>query len=634
MLNLSTTENTKKHKKMLVIAEKPSVGRDIARVLKCGVKGDGFLSSETHIVSWAIGHLAELCEPDDYEPAYKKWRTSDLPIIPQELRLKPSERTKAQFNILKKLMNDPATGRLICATDSGREGELIFRYIYRLTGCTKPFDRLWISSMTDAAIREGLAKVKPGVEYDALYSSAKCRSEADWLVGINASRAYTLRYNTLLSIGRVQTPTLAIIVARQKEIDAFVPSDYYEILAEINAGNINFRAKWQDKKDGETKITDKTRADGIMAMLTPAPAFAAVLSAETEEKQKPPPLLYDLTELQRDANKKYGYTAQKTLDTAQELYEKRKLITYPRTDSRYLSHDLVPKLNKTITKLNMDERYKPFAARLLALEKLPVTKRIVDDSKVSDHHAIIPTDAGTLNVSALTEQEANIFDLIARRFMAVFYPNYVYNSMTVVTDIGGESFISRGKSVIAVGWTELYKDDKDVKNQDEDDNPELPALKAGDKAGVNKIALDKKKTKPPVPYTESSLLSAMEHAGRFVEDEALKESLKDSGLGTPATRAAIIERLIKVGYIRRRGKALVPNEKGVLLIDAVPAELKSPETTGKWEKGLVSIAGRKMDAGRFMESIGRYVRYIVEQARTAAPNISFPIEERNWAKKK
>ena len=610
--------------KILVIAEKPSVGRDIARVLGCKVKGDGFLSSDSYVVSWAIGHLVTLCEPEDYDAAYKKWRAEALPIIPESIMLKPLTNTKKQFDLLKRLMNHAGTDKIICATDSGREGELIFRYIYSLAGCKKPFDRLWISSMTDAAIKEGFARLRPGSDYDPLYRSAKCRSEADWLVGINASRAYTLRYNALLSIGRVQTPTLGIIVARQKEIDAFVSSEYYEINAVLRAKDMEFASKWTDLAPDTpvTKITDKERADSIMAVLKGA-TQGLIIAAESEEQKRPPPLLYDLTELQRDANKKLGLTAQKTLDIAQELYEKRKLITYPRTDSRYLSAALVPKLQKTLAKISTHEAYAPFAQHLLDMDKLPVTKRIVDDAKIKDHHAIIPTDTGNLNMSALSAGEAGVFNLIAQRFMAAFYPAYVYNALSITTDIAGETFVSKGKSVTAAGWTAIYGGDDDK----EDDNP-LPALAAGDAADVLKVAPEKKKTKPPVPYTESALLSAMEHAGRFVEDEALREQLKESGLGTAATRAAVIERLIKVGYIRRKGKALLPNEKGMLLIDAVPAELKSPETTGKWEKGLNSIAGETMEDSRFMASIGRYVRYIVESARFKNPDINFPEEDR------
>ncbi|MCL2407813.1 MAG: DNA topoisomerase 3 [Defluviitaleaceae bacterium] len=625
--------------KTLIITEKPSVGRDIARVLKCSGRGEGYLFSNTHVISWAIGHLAELAEPDDYNEAYKKWRMADLPIIPSPLQIRASARTKDQFNLLKKLMNDAETERIICATDSGREGELIFRYIYTLAGCVKPFDRLWISSMTDEAICAGFANLRPGVEYDNLYQSAKCRSEADWLVGINASRAYTLRYNALLSVGRVQTPTLALIVARQKEIDSFVPEEYYEITAALNALDIDFTAKYFDPaNNNETKIKAAEQAAAVMKSLTPKPASAMLKSAESEEKQKPPPLLYDLTELQRDANRKFGYSAQKTLDIAQSLYEKRKAITYPRTDSRYLSKDIEPKFPRVLKKLCSYEPLKPYAEQLLALpDGLTVTKRIVDDTKVTDHHAIIPTDTGLLNVSAFTAEEANIFDLVARRFVSVFYPNYIYNSNTLVFDIANHGFIAKGTTVVRLGWMELATDSTDDTDKadkaDKSDNATLPNLTAGDSADVKKIAKQPKKTRPPSPYTESTLLSAMEHAGRFVEDEVIKESLKDSGLGTPATRASIIERLIKVGYVRRKGKSLVPEEKGVLLVSVVPPEMKSAETTGKWEKGLVSVAGGEMTAERFMGSICKYVHHIVNCARTASSGVKFPVDENRFKKK-
>ncbi|MDR1705355.1 MAG: DNA topoisomerase III [Clostridiales bacterium] len=611
--------------KTLVIAEKPSVARDIARALGCGGKAEGYIQSDNYIVSWAIGHLLTLYEPEDYDPELKKWRAERLPILPDTIKIKPLPKTKAQLGVLKKLMNSPDVERIICATDSGREGELIFRYIYQYAGCKKPFDRLWISSMTDAAIKEGFSRLLPGTDYDALFRSARCRSEADWLVGINASRAYTLRYNALLSIGRVQTPTLAIISQRQKEIDAFVPQDYFEIAARLYAKAVEFKAKWFNPADNETKITDKAKAEAILNAALNPPAPAKVLTAEAEEKRQPPPLLYDLTELQREANRKFGYSAQKTLETAQSLYEKRKLITYPRTDSRYLSADIIPKLSGTLTKLSAV--YGAFTERLLALDKLPVNKRIVDDSKVTDHHAIIPTDTGKLDISGLSPGEAAVFGLVAKRFIAVFYPYYVYNALSIVSAVNGQRFISKGSAVVDWGWMALYKDDRDTK-KDEDENPVLPALSPGDEAEVREIKLEAKKTKPPPHYTEASLLSAMEHAGRFVDDEELKERLKDSGLGTPATRASIIERLLQVDYIKRSGKALIPTEKGMKLIEAVPPELKSPETTGKWEKGLSSIAASTMDPQRFMASIERYVRYIVEQsqaqAKTGAPEITFP----------
>lgn len=619
--------------KILVVAEKPSVGRDIGRVLGCREKGDGCVFSDRYVVSWAIGHLVTLCEPEDYDEGYKKWRMEALPIMPETLKTKVYPKTKPQYNILKKLMNAPEVDSIICATDSGREGELIFRYIYSQSGCRKPFDRLWISSMTDAAIKEGFASLKPGAEYDNLYQSAKCRSEADWLVGINASRAYTLRYNALLSVGRVQTPTLAIIVAKQREIDSFVPVDYFEVTAKLSAKNTDFKGKWFDLASGETRIMDKNRAEAILNITKAPPPFGTVLSVETEEKRQPPPQLYDLTELQRDANRKFGYTAQKTLDIAQELYEKRKLITYPRTDSRYLSHDIVPKFKKILTKLSGSDVFNPWAAKLSGLDKLPVSGRFVNDAKVTDHHAIIPTDTGTLSMEALTTGETAVFSLVAKRFMAVFMPNYVYDSTKVVTDIHGEPFLSKGTVVKEEGWMELYRGDKDMKKTDEDDNPGLPDLTAGGSVDVKGVSMEQKKTKPPSPYTEASLLSAMENAGKFVEDEELKERLKESGLGTAATRASIIERLIKVGYVHRKGKSLIPDEKGIKLIDAVPAELKTPETTGKWEKGLSAVAAGAMAAERFMGSIQRYVNYIIQEAKTNSPDILFP-EEKKSSKKR
>jgi len=621
--------------KTLVIAEKPSVGRDIARVLNCTQKGDGFVASDTYIVSWAVGHLVTLFEPEDYDEKYKKWRMDTLPIIPSAIKLKGITQTKKQLLILKKLMNDAGTDDLICATDSGREGELIFRYIYDIVKCKKPFRRLWISSMTDKAISDGFAGLADGAAYDNLYASAKCRSEADWLVGMNATRAFTIKYDRLLSVGRVQTPTLAIIVERQREIDAFVANDYWEVTAFFE----QYKGKWFDPaKENETKLDSAEKADEIAAKTKGKPG--AVLSVENEEKRIPPPLLYDLTELQRECNRKFGYPASKTLSIAQDLYEKRKMITYPRTDSRYVSDDMIGKLKNTAKKLEALESYAAAAAYVNGLEQLPVTKRIVDNSKVTDHHAIIPTD-GRLNPSALTAEERNVFDLIARRFLAVFHPYYVYNVTKVVTVVEQEHFLSKGTTVLQLGWQALYKDDvpekpakgKKKKTDDEEEEDEaLPPLAVGDAVTAVDVVPQKKSTKPPKPYTEASLLSAMENAGRFIEDEELREKMKDSGLGTPATRAAIIERLLQVEYIERRGKTLVPTEKGVKLIAVVPSELKSPLTTGKWERGLSSIAKGDMGSEKFMGSITRYTHYIIQQAAAADAGITFPADKRRGAR--
>ncbi|MCD8238697.1 MAG: DNA topoisomerase III [Clostridiales bacterium] len=585
--------------KSLIIAEKPSVGRDIAKVIGCTGKGEGFLFNENYIVSWAFGHLVTLYDPEDYDESLKRWKRETLPIIPQEIKLKAVKDGKKQLNVLKKLMNDKEVDRLICATDAGREGELIFRYIYAFLKCKKPFSRLWISSMTDKAIKDGFSALKDGSEYNNLYLSAKCRSEADWLVGINASRAFTLKYNVLLSIGRVQTPTLAIICQRQKEIDAFVPQDYYEVTADFGTYSglyIN---------NNETKIKTIDEANQIIKETQGKEGF--VKSVKNEEKKQAPPLLYDLTELQRDANSKFGFTAQKTLSLAQALYEKRKMITYPRTDSRHLSDDMIPKITATLKQLSMTENYGDASSYVLSLPKLPVNKRIIDNSKVTDHHAIIPTD-GSLRPHLLSPDEFKVFDLVARRFMQVFYPSYVYSTTSIITEVNSHAFITKGTTVINPGWTALNV--TGTKKEKKEDI--LPNVKEGDPETAQKVTKKKKQTKPPSPYTEAALLSAMENAGRFVEDEVLKEQLKENGLGTPATRAGIIERLITVKYITRKGKSLIPTEKGMKLIEVCPKELKSPETTGRWEKGLVSVSKGKMTPDRFMESIKRYVCFLAE----------------------
>lgn len=601
----------------LIIAEKPSVARDIARVLKCTRKGDGFLYNDEYVISWAVGHLVTLCEPEDYDSHLKKWDIQSLPIIPEHIKIKAIKNTKKQFDILKKLMEQSKISGLICATDSGREGELIFRYIYDLAGSNKPFKRLWISSMTDAAIKEGFETLKDGSEYDNLYQSAKCRSEADWLVGINASRAFTLRYDALLSIGRVQTPTLALIVERQKEIDAFDVRDYWEVEADFES----YKGTWFDRKTNDTKLFEKEKADAIVSSVKGK--TACVESVEKEEKKTPPPLLYDLTELQRDCNKKFGFSAQKTLSIVQDLYEKRKMVTYPRTDSRYLSDDMIPKLKIIASKLYGAEPYHNYADYVLKLEKLPVTKRIVDNSKINDHHAIIPTEA-KVNISVLGEDEFRVYDLIARRFLQVFYPYYVYSTTKIVTVSEGHPFLTKGTTVISKGWTELNR----ASEKDKKEEPVLPDVSEGDMLAVKAVKSNKKKTKPPQPYNEASLLSAMENAGRFVDNEDLKEQLKDSGLGTPATRAAIIERLIKVGYVNRKGKSLVPTEKGTKLIAVVPPELKSPETTGRWEKGLSQIAKGNMQTDKFMGSIKNYVIYLVKMSQKIDAGVVFAAEKR------
>lgn len=607
--------------KTLVIAEKPSVARDIAKTLGVSGKNEGYLTGENYVVSWAIGHLVTLAEPEAYDVKYKKWNFETLPILPDSMKLEAIKKTRSQLKVLHKLMHSREIDEIICATDSGREGELIFRYIYEITQCRKPFRRLWISSMTETAIREGFAHLQDGSHYDLLYHSARCRAEADWLVGMNASRAYTIRYGALLSIGRVQTPTLALIVEKQKEIDAFVPQDYFEVQADFE----QYTGFWIDEKEN-TRLDLREKAEQIAARVKGQRGIVSQIVKE--EKRQLPPLLYDLTELQRECNRKFGFSAKKTLDIAQSLYEKRKMITYPRTDSRYLSDDMVDKIKQTLGRLKDVPVFSSYAAEVLAKEKLPLSKRIIDNSKVTDHHAIIPTDT-RLRTDHLTPEENKVFSLVAARFLAVFYPAYVYEATKVYTKVGLDTFLSKGKTVLQEGWQAVEKAllPETRKNKTEkEEEQQLPLLTEQQSVVAKRTKVLDKKTKAPPPYTESTLLSAMENAGRFVEDEELKEQMKDSGLGTPATRAAIIERLLSVGYIMRKGKTLVPTEKGQKLIAVVPEELRSPQTTGKWEKGLSSIAKGKMTEERFLESIRRYVRFLVDDAAQHKKDVVFEAE--------
>lgn len=606
--------------KTLIIAEKPSVARDIASVLKVKGKGDSCLVGDAYIISWAIGHLVGLSDPEAYNPAYKKWAKAHLPIMPDKMSLTPMPKTKSQLSTLKKLMNSAEVSQIVCATDSGREGELIFRYIYDYVKCKKPVSRLWISSMTNEAIKEGFERLKPSGEYDNLYKSAKCRSEADWLVGINASRAYTINYGVLLSIGRVQTPTLNILVERQREIEAFVPRDYWQILADFGL----YSGLWTDLKANENKIFDKDKATDIHNKIKGQ--AGKIISVKTERKSQPPGLLYDLTLLQRECNRRFSYSAKDTLQYAQDLYEKRKLITYPRTDSQHLPEDMRGKVIGVIKSMPA-EPYGEYVEYLTALPKLPMGKRIFDGAKVSDHHAIIPTGK-QVNLGSLSTAERNVYDMIVRKFLASFYPPYVYDVTKIITEVCGESFLTQGNTVVDMGWKVVYSSEKNEAEKEE----LLPDVSEGEEPKVIDSKLTKKKTEPPKPYTEGELLNAMENAGRFTDDEELKQQLKDSGIGTPATRAAIIERIIAVGYVRRKGKVLLPTEKGVKLIDVLPVELKSPETTGKWERGLSKIAKGNMDSVKFMESIGRFTRFIVEAADKKQP-VFFEKEEKTRPKK-
>ena len=604
--------------KKLIVAEKPSVGKDIARVLGVKNKGEGYLYGEDYVVTWALGHLVSLCEPGEVNPQWQKWNMNDLPMLPETIPLKALPATMDQYKTVSKLLTSPKIDSVICATDSAREGELIFRYIYQLCGCTKPVERLWISSMTDAAIRKGFAELKPASCYDALYESARCRSVADWLVGMNASRAYSLRYNAHLSIGRVQTPTLNLIVKRDLEIENFVPQDYWEIRANFG----DYEGLWVNPETRETRAPSQELANQVKAECkkgTPA----VVSESEAEIKRMPPPQLFDLTTLQREANRKYGYSADKTLKLAQALYERHKLLTYPRTDSRYLSDDMQPKIRATLQKLP-----EPYAAYVAAPEmNLSMhTKRFYDNSKISDHHAIVPTEK-LPKLESLSVDEKNIYDMVARRLIAAHYPAYEYEAAKILTKVGAHTFKSTGSAPVKEGWRALYRGEKAEKGE-----VLLPKLRPGEARTVEKISSKACKTKPPQPHNDASILKMMENAGRDIEDETLREQMKDSGLGTPATRAAIIERLIQVGYARRSGKSLVSTEKGRKLISVVPEQISSAVTTGKWEKALSAMAGfddvelRNAKSARFLDGINKFSIFLVDAARSASPAVQFENE--------
>ena len=594
-----------------VLAEKPSVARDIARVLGANTPGKGCLKGGGYVVTWAVGHLVTQVNPEEIDARWKTWRQDTLPMLPENIPLKVIAQSRDQFQCVKTILNAPQVDSVICATDAGREGELIFRRIYQMAGCRKPFRRLWISSMTEEAIAEGFANLRDGADYDGLYASALCRSDADWLVGMNGSRAFTLRYDSLLSVGRVQTPTLSILVKRALEIRNFVPENYWEVQADFGG----YRGTWIDK-DGKTRIPDEKTAKEIVSAVTGREG--EVLEVSTERKRVPPPLLYDLTTLQREANARYGFTAQKTLNLAQALYEKHKLLTYPRTDSRYLSHDMRPKVQGILK--GMPE---PLRALVLSPDKaIDPGKRVYDDAKLTDHHAIIPTGR---RPGTLTADEQKLYEMVARQLIAAFYPDMEYDAMSAVTGVGEHKFLSRGRAVIAQGWQAANPPLRSKPKKGEEEQA-LPQLQKGQRVPVKSAKAVAKKTTPPSPYTENTLLAAMENAGKFVENEELRRQMKERGLGTPATRAAIIERLIAVDYVRREKKALIPTDKGIRLIAVAPEQLSSPETTGRWEKGLSDIAAGKMDPNRFMQSIRRYCAFLCQYAVTAPPQ-DFPKRE-------
>ena len=601
--------------KTLVIAEKPSVARDIVGALPGTFdEHKNFYESDDYVVTFAVGHLLELSDPEDYDPAWKSWKLDNLPIIPTEFKVRPRDKKSAtQLNLVHKLLKRKDVDRVVNACDAGREGELIFTHIYETSGVDKPVDRLWINSMTKAAIREGFEKLRPADQLEPLRDAARSRSEADWLVGMNATRAATTRRGWgagVVSLGRVQTPTLAMIVKREREIQAFTPEPYWLVHATFDP---RYHGLWFE--GDETRLKDGKRADGIVEKVTGK--TGRVESVERKEQSERAPLLYDLTSLQRDANRRFGFSARRTLSAAQSLYEGKKAITYPRTNSRWLSGDLVPQLKPTAETLLPIQDYAAGARYVLGLDQLPL-QRVVNDARVDDHHAIIPTDVRH-DVSDFTPDERRIFDLVARRFLAVFHPPARYARTTIVTEVEGERFRTRGKVTLEAGWRGVYGLEPDAEQKQDEDaegEGELPELQQGQAVRCVDAESEAKETKPPPRYTEATLLSGMETAGKLVDDEELREAMKERGLGTPATRAEIIETLIRREYVERAGKDLQPTPKGLSVVTMLEEHpITSAELTGDWEKQLSDIEHGNGDRAAFMQGIAGFAEETVDQIR-------------------
>lgn len=594
--------------KTLVLAEKPSVGKELARVLGCRQGGNGFLEGPKYVVTWALGHLVTLADPEAYDKAWQKWDMDTLPMLPQHMKLVVIPESAKQFRTVQSQMQRADITDMVIATDAGREGELVARWIMQKAGWNKPASRLWISSQTDRAIRDGFAHLRPAREYDALFRSALARSEADWLVGLNVTRALTCRHNAQLSAGRVQTPTLALITKREDEIRAFRPRDYWTVRLKIGG----FSVLWRDSQ-GQSRIFDQAKAQAIAKSME---NMEGVITQVTKQwKQTPPPPAYDLTELQRDANKKYAYSAKETLDLMQSLYERHKLLTYPRTDSRYISDDVVPTLPERLRSVMVGE-YAELARRIAAVK--PLQKRyLVNNAKVTDHHAIIPTEEQP-ELWRLSGPERNIYDLVVRRFMAVLLPPYEYDEVTLTLQVNGQQFSAKGRSVKEQGWRAAYDRSFSLDEEEgEDAHQALPQVARGQRLKVESVQLVPGKTTPPARYTEATLLTAMEHPQ--VEDKAMAKTLAEtSGLGTPATRADIIEKLFSAFYIERRGKDLVPTSKGQQLVKLAPEELRSAVLTAQWEDQLSAIAKGKASDREFVGNMRKFATKLVEEVRTSA----------------
>ncbi len=597
--------------KTLVLTEKPSVAKDIARVLGCKRSGNGCIVGDKYIVTWALGHLVTLADPEAYDDKYKSWRMEDLPMLPGRMKLVVIGQTSKQFKAVSSLLSSAEVSDIVIATDAGREGELVARWIIQKANCRKPMRRLWISSQTDKAIKEGFASLKPSSQYDNLYRSAQCRAEADWLVGLNVTRALTCKHNAQLSAGRVQTPTLAMIVRREEDILRFRPKDYFTVKADFG----EYTALYKDGK-GQARFADAAAAKEVADSVR---GKRGVLSeVKKVYRFKAPPAAYDLTELQRDANKKYGYSAKQTLSLMQSLYETHKLLTYPRTDSRYITKDVAATLPERLRAIAIGP-YKDSANAVLRSKPIQ-TKYIVNDAKVTDHHAIIPTEQ-YVDLNKLSREERHIYDLVVRRFIAVLSAPFEYDEVQVKITVGRYNFYTKGQSVKSAGWKAVY--DSTLADDDDDAEPDLaaqrlPALSQGAAAAVKEVRVCAGKTSPPARYTEATLLTAMENPASQVEDGRLRDALKTAGgLGTPATRADIIEKLFNSFYIERRGREIFPTSKGRQLIGIVPPDLKSAELTAKWEQQLSLIAEGKANDRKFIEEMRGYASSLVQAVKSS-----------------
>lgn len=597
--------------KTLVLAEKPSVGKEIARVLGCRRALDGGLEGERYVVTWALGHLVELAPPEDYDKTWTKWDLLTLPMLPEQMKTVVIRESSRQFRAVQALMRRGDVSELVIATDSGREGELVARWIMEKAGWKKPAKRLWISSQTDKAIREGFQNLRPAQAYDDLYHSARARSEADWLVGLNVTRALTCKYGAQLSAGRVQTPTLALIVDREEEIRRFVPKEFYTLQVKCQG----FSAIWRDK-NGQARTFDRAQAERLAAAL--GGKTGVLTEVRRTYRQTPPPAAYDLTELQRDANKKYAYSAKETLSLMQSLYERHKLLTYPRTDSRYISDDVTATLPERLKSVMVDE-YRDLARAILMKRPLQ-TRFLVNNAKVTDHHAILPTEEQP-DLYRLTGPERNIYDLVVRRFLAVLLPPCEYEETKLTLTVDGQTFTARGKIRKEPGWRQAYSRftlEEDEETDEDEREQRLPAIRQGDRVQILSARVNTGRTSPPKRYTEATLLTAMEHPQVQVQDREQSKILEETGgLGTPATRADIIEKLFSAFYVERRGKELVPTSKGRQVVELAPSDLRSAALTAQWEARLGDIARGWEQEQRFVGEMRRYAARLVSEVKAS-----------------